>query len=319
MSPIPLYLTCRLLTHGWQYLEFDGKQFGYGSMSEEIGDFRGARKITSLGTYPLKYHKNESQLCKDLIERGKKFVSLSGVNYKSHVGMAYYKKKKSIIRVNINGRIMVDASTHRRINPNYPISLVRPKDHDVISDDEDSDDEADGCGCDSDEDAVSGGGAMAALDKPTRVKMVTKVFKDKKGSVRTMRIPKSFIETDDTQEKLSKVSTQGGKEEDETVIELKEDSEEADKDTKEEVKEEDTTPIFSDEEYLIASPVVLGFAFAEKLWLEFTVSGVKEIVWNEQAYDSLVLEPKTKAIVKVSLMHSVSGRISSQGLLHSLG
>ena len=58
-------------------------------------------------------------------------------------------------------------------------------------------------------------------------------------------------------------------------------------------------PEFSDEEYLIASPVVLGFAFAEKLWLEFTVSGVKEIQWNETAYESLVLEPKTKDIVKV--------------------
>jgi hypothetical protein len=59
-------------------------------------------------------------------------------------------------------------------------------------------------------------------------------------------------------------------------------------------------PTFTDEEYLIASPVVLGFAFAEKLWLEFTVSGVKDIVWNEGAYDSLVLEDNTKAIVKVS-------------------
>jgi hypothetical protein len=68
------------------------------------------------------------------------------------------------------------------------------------------------------------------------------------------------------------------------------------------VPEEDkkTLPIFTDEEYLIASPVVLGFAFAEKLWLEFTVSGVKDITWNEGAYDSLVLEDNTKAIVKVS-------------------
>lgn len=56
---------------------------------------------------------------------------------------------------------------------------------------------------------------------------------------------------------------------------------------------------FSDEEYLTASPVVLGFAFAEKMWLEFAVSNVKEVHWNESAYESLVLEPKTKDIVKV--------------------
>ena len=70
---------------------------------------------------------------------------------------------------------------------------------------------------------------------------------------------------------------------------------------KEIVPEDDkkALPVFTDEEYLIASPVVLGFAFAEKLWLEFTVSGVKDITWNEGAYDSLVLEDNTKAIVKV--------------------
>lgn len=57
-------------------------------------------------------------------------------------------------------------------------------------------------------------------------------------------------------------------------------------------------PVFSDDEYLIASSVVLGFSFAEKLWLEFTVSGVKDIVWNTGAYESLVLPEDTKAIVK---------------------
>lgn len=61
--------------------------------------YLGAKKITSLGCYPLKYHKDEGKLRKDLIERGKKFVTLSGVNYKSHQGMAYYKKKKNIVKV----------------------------------------------------------------------------------------------------------------------------------------------------------------------------------------------------------------------------
>ncbi|KAK3318064.1 cation channel-like protein [Apodospora peruviana] len=242
-----------------KYFEYDGKQFGFGSMSEEIGDFRGARKITSLGCYPLKYHRNEAQLRKDLIERGKKFVALSGVHYKSHQGMAYYKKKKSVIKVNINGRIMVDPSIHRRINPNYPISLVRPKDHDVISDDEDSDDES-GCGCGSYSDNGDEPGGLDADDD--KIKYVTKIFQDDKGNVTQIRMPKMDDE-------------EGGKE-----------------------KLDQKLPEFTDEEYLIASPVVLGFAFAEKLWLEFTVSGVKEIQWNETAYESLVLEPKTKDIVK---------------------
>ena len=264
-------------------------------MSEEIGEFRGTRKITSLGTYPLKYHNNEAALCKELIERGKKFVSLGGVHYKGHAGMAYFKKKKSVVRMNINGRIMVDASTHRRVNANYPISHVRPKDHDIISDDDGSDADLDDYGYGVECGGAGESSSRAALDRPTRVKMVTKVFKDKDGCVRTLRIPRSLIETEETREMLHKIASQN------------------EKDMTEEVNDDDTElcedyiPVFSDEEYLIASPVVLGFSFNEKIWLEFTVSGIKEIEWNEDAYDSLVLENKTKEIVKVSDIVHFSG------------
>ncbi|KAI1855055.1 hypothetical protein JX265_012410 [Neoarthrinium moseri] len=279
-----------------KYFEYDGKQFGYGSMSEEMGDFRGARKISSLGCYPLKYHKNEDQLREQLIERGKKFVSLAGAHYKSHQGMGYYKKKKSIIKVNINGRIMVDPSTHRRNNPNYPISVVRPKDHDLISDQEDSEgDEGGACFGTSSEEAGDGGQAL--LDDDNRVKFVTKVIRDKKGQIRTVRIPKAELSEDSSKAKLDNVLSNkdkdgSGKDSDKTVAES-EDGKQENQD-----EEDIDPPEFADEEYLIASPVVLGFAFAEKLWLELSVSGVGEISWNESAYDSLVLEPKTKDIVK---------------------
>lgn len=278
-----------------KYFEYDGKQFGYGSMSEEIPEFRGARKITSLGCYPLKYHKNETQLRKDLIERGKKFVGLGGVHYKSHHGMAYHKKKKAVIKVNINGRIMVDPAIHRRINPNYPVSLVRPKDHDVLSDDEDSDEEEGGCGCESEDDdgGADGTGLEQLLggdEDGGKVKYVTKVYKDNKGAVRTARIPKDLVDSGTPKEKLDQVPSKGEESKDAATKDGEEGAVEDDNDN--------TPPVFTDEEYLIASPVVLGFAFAEKLWLEFTVSGIKEISWNEHAYDSLVLQPNTKEIVR---------------------
>jgi hypothetical protein len=269
-----------------KYFEYDGKQFGYGSMSEELGDFRGARKITSLGVYPLKYHKNEAQLRKDLVMRGKKFAALGGVHYKSHQGMAYYKKKKAVVKVNINGRIMVDPSIHRRINPNYPISIVRPKDHDVLSEDEDSDNASVCCGSPSDSETNHG------LDDGTeKVKYVTKAYKDEKGKVTILRIPKPDDDDEDiSRERLDQVPSK-----EEEVAKQNGGGASAGPG---EAADDKSPPEFSDEEYLIASPVVLGFAFAEKLWLEFTVSGVKEIQWNENAYQSLVLEPKTKDIVK---------------------
>jgi hypothetical protein len=121
-------------------------------MDCDVPGFKGARKITSLNCYPLKYHKNEAKLRAELIERGKKFVSLQGVNYRSHEGMAYVKKRKQIIKVNINGRIMIDPAIHRRILPNYNVSTVKPKDPDLLdSDSDDSDDDECGC-CDSSDD-----------------------------------------------------------------------------------------------------------------------------------------------------------------------
>ncbi|KAH6660843.1 hypothetical protein BKA67DRAFT_510002 [Truncatella angustata] len=266
-----------------KYFEYDGKQFGYGSMAEEISDFRGARKITSLNCYPLKYHSNEAQVRKDLIERGKKFVSLAGSHYKSHKGLAYYKKKKAVIKVNINGRIMVDPSTHRRTNPNYPVSLVRPKDHDLLEDFDDSDEEGGCCGSDSDDEAADGGKAL--IDDEDRAKYVTKAIKDKDGNVSMVRISKDDLTSND------KDSLEGLSGRDDDTLNTGETSDEND-------DKNAVTRDFGEEEYLIASPVVLGFAFAEKLWLELSVSGVKEISWNDSAYDSLVLEPKTKDIVR---------------------
>lgn len=250
----------------------------------EIGEFRGAKKITSLGCYPLKYHKNEGKLRTELIERGKKFTTLGGVHYKTHHGMAYYKKKKSIIKVNVNGRVMVDPSIHRRINPNYPISLVRPKEHDNLTDDEDSEENDWDFGSDDDE-AVQD---MELDGGEGKITYVTKFFKDAKGRVQIARMSKEDAEEMD-KEKLATVESCNDAE--------LESSGDEDEDAK--PKTSKTVPQFTDEEYLIASPVVLGFSFGEKLWLEFTVSGIKDISWNDIAYESLVLEPKTKETVKV--------------------
>ncbi|PQE22433.1 AAA family ATPase protein [Rutstroemia sp. NJR-2017a BVV2] len=263
-----------------KYLEYDGKTWGMGTMDCDVPAFKGARKITSLNCYPLKYHKNEAKLRAELIERGKKFVSLQGVHYKSHKGMAYYKKRKAIVKVNIDGRVMVDPAIHRRILPNYNISTVKPNDPDLLDDsDEDDDDDCGCCGDSSDDEPER---AMEKREDDDEPKMKLKVVLDEKEKPRLIQVPVDADGNEVVVEKLDEVPSKITKD-DETPV--PEDDKKA-------------LPTFTDEEYLIASPVVLGFAFAEKLWLEFTVSGIKDIVWNEGAYDSLVLEDNTKAIVK---------------------
>ncbi|KAL4975245.1 hypothetical protein BDW66DRAFT_72999 [Aspergillus desertorum] len=245
-----------------RYLEYDGKTFGMGTMEAIVESFKGARKITSLGCYPLKYHRDADIVRAKLIERGRKFVSLKGMNYRFHKGMAFYKKKRTVIKVNINGRVMIDPAIHRRINPNYPISTVRPKDPDLL---DGSDDETDGgCCCMSGSESNQSSAQHNDSDSPkTRLKLV----RNKEGKPQLVR------------------------------VEVDEDGNEVEKEAMDEVSDTSERE-FTEEELLIASPVVLGFAFSEKLWLEFSVSGINDIQWNEDAFDSLVLPGNQKSIVK---------------------
>jgi hypothetical protein len=269
-----------------KYLEYDGKTWGMGGMDVDVPSFKGARKITSLPCYPLKYHKDEAGIRALLVERGKKFVSLQGVHYKSHEGLAYYKKKRQIIKVNISGRVMVDPAIHRRLLPNYQISTVKPKDPDDVnqdSEDEFASDSEGGCGCghESEEEDENKHQDIEATDEP---KTRTKLIFDDKNKANLVEVPIDEDGDEVMPEKLEAVTL----------------SAEQTKDAGDQTKDSDKKPlpVFTDDEYLIASPVVLGFAFGEKLWLEFTVSGIKDITWNDGAYESLVLESNSKDIIK---------------------
>lgn len=186
--------------------------------------------------------------------------------------MVYYKKKKGVVKVNINGWIMVDFVIYRRINFNYLILMVWLKDYDRYLDDECFDElDCSGCGFDDEEE----------------------VFK---CNVCFYRFKWSGFFENNMGEKLEKVLVQN----DEVGEEIK-DGEEVENKEVLVIGFKDVKKIFefSEEDYLIVFFVVFGFLFVEKLWFEFIVFGVKEIQWNEMVYDLLVFEFKIKDIVKV--------------------
>ncbi len=68
------------------YLVYDGKTFRETTTTVRILEFRDVKKIISLVVYPLKYHVIKEKIVKELIERGRKYISLIRIYYRSYEG-----------------------------------------------------------------------------------------------------------------------------------------------------------------------------------------------------------------------------------------
>lgn len=125
---------------------------------------------------------------------------------------------------------------------------------------------------DSDQDSCCGGSGSESGSESESEKLKKRVvmWKDRSGQKHLIRLPTAEKSEDITTQKLDTVTNE----------------------------EDEIKHIFSEEELLIASPVVLGFSFSEKLWLEFSLSGINEIQWQDEAFQSLVLPSQIKQNLK---------------------
>ena len=190
------------------------------------------------------------------------------MNYRLQKGIAYQKIKNAIAKYNINGRVMIDPAIFRRIQPNYPLSYIKPDELDREGEEAEQEMSDDGC-CSSDDDED-----VSESEKPVKDPVRIVLWKDSKGKKHHIPLLQSTIDAEN-----------GVGDNETTKLETDDMGNMA-------------NHIFSEEELLIASPVVLGFAFSEKLWLEFSLSGIEEIQWNSEAFESLVLPDKIKSNLK---------------------
>lgn len=52
-----------------------------------------------------------------------------------------------------------------------------------------------------------------------------------------------------------------------------------------------------EDELLLCNHCILGFSFPKKTWGTFAISKIKDVVWNEAAFDKLVMDPKRRNII----------------------
>lgn len=188
------------------------------------------------------------------------------MSYRLQKGIAYMKIKNTIAKFNINGRVMVDPEIFRRIQPNYPLSYIK---QDELNREDEEQEMSDDCGCSSEDQEDT-----SDSEKPEKDPLRVVLWKDSKGKKHPIRVFQSEI---DAENGVGDNAT--------SKLETDEDGNMA-------------RHVFTEEELLIASPVVLGFAFSEKLWLEFSLSGIEEIQWNAEAFNSLVLPDRIKSNLK---------------------
>ena len=66
----------------------------------------------------------------------------------------------------------------------------------------------------------------------------------------------------------------------------------------------------SDDDYVLATPIVYGFALDDKQWVEFNIDLVEPIVWNDAAFANLVLPAEKKALIQALVeAHNTKDRL----------
>ncbi len=67
-----------------RYVDWNGSEFGYSTITLFNRFFKGTMKITDLHAYPAKYHEDLEAVRARCLERGRKFRDLAGIQYKSY-------------------------------------------------------------------------------------------------------------------------------------------------------------------------------------------------------------------------------------------
>ncbi|KID82559.1 AAA family ATPase, partial [Metarhizium majus ARSEF 297] len=114
-----------------RYLGSDGKALGEVTSSSSIPIFSGERAIELLTIYPLQYHPEKDTIRKQLVECGRRYVSLLGIHHKMYTGRAFdYDEQGHIVSLHVDSKIIVDFDCFHESMPNYlsaRVQEVRPE------------------------------------------------------------------------------------------------------------------------------------------------------------------------------------------------
>ncbi|KAJ6035920.1 AAA family ATPase [Penicillium herquei] len=234
-----------------RYIDSDGTNFGYRYQQLCIKPYEDTTAIMNLPVFPLAYHKNKAEICTDLTLRGKIWQTYKGYHYKYYEGIAkgFSEELQREIKFKIESRVAIDGEAFNRFNPNGEIIFPKPSSQLPVPRN------------------LSDYSFQLMLQEQENKRHLKRDGHTATGNIYSSTPGQMYIPNFDG-EPAPHPGTLNPTDE-----------------TEEEVSSES----LSDTELIISTPVLRGFSLKDKMWLEFFIDGLKEIMWNSNAFDTLVL------------------------------
>ncbi|KAK0731978.1 hypothetical protein B0H67DRAFT_91880 [Lasiosphaeris hirsuta] len=100
------------------YLDFDGERLGTRKTELFVPKYPGTRELSELPTMPLDLLEDAEEVHAELVARGRKFEGFIGQHYLQYNNIALKRIDGMYAKFTVNGRVMIDAKTYHRLEPN---------------------------------------------------------------------------------------------------------------------------------------------------------------------------------------------------------
>lgn len=269
-------------------VEWDGEHFGRCTLSENIKKFKGTRQITTLPSYPLKFHARAEEVEQKCIERGRRFEQLAGVHCVDYKGTAIefqqFPGQTLQTKRQIEGRIMLDEQLFVKAHPEEMQSIRDLEDEGgfsygipaiTTSTVEEKEQEK--------ADVAVTHPLDGAAEKPEDVVVSASESSIATAAPTPITSTDPSVATPDTE-----VTTFGAKEEAESPS----------------YSNSERRPL-TDRQLSIATCWLRGYSLTMQKWCSFSVEHIHAITWNEDAFQDLVLSDEYRELILATIQSQI--------------
>lgn len=107
------------------YVDFDGQRFGTQKLNISISNFEGTKRISNLVAFPLDLHDKYEQIKTRLVERGARVEALAGSHFRNYNGVGWrIGPYGNKEKHTVKGRVVIDPFGYNRFEPDFAVYVT---------------------------------------------------------------------------------------------------------------------------------------------------------------------------------------------------